>query len=63
MTPADGGAAKKPRNCPFCGGKAKAELHDGFAQVRCQICAAATGLFICGDKQTAIAAWNRRVQP
>lgn len=51
------------RACPFCNAAAAVFWYDGFPQVRCDECGAATGMFTTGDERDAITAWNTRATP
>ena len=47
--------------CPFCGGEAKFETHDGAAcAVVCQTCRCGTSTVCFDDGMQAVAAWNSR---
>ena len=51
------------RACPFCNAAAAVFWYDGFPQVRCDECGAATGMFTTVDERDAITAWNTRATP
>lgn len=50
--------------CPFCGSSAvsiKPNIHTGLLRVQCEACWAVTATSVTSNnRQTAIAAWNRR---
>ena len=50
--------------CPFCGSpvvSVKPNIHTGFLRVQCEACWAVTATSVSStNKQTAVAAWNRR---
>lgn len=53
--------------CPFCGSDAlsvKPNIHTGLLRVQCEACWAVTATSVSSNnRQTAIAAWNRRASP